>query len=370
MAIAVMRRYVWGVAVLGVLAACQTASTRVFDAQGQVACDVTEPACLRAVYSADSRYWPKPQIDDGVVFQELQPLSAHPPEPEHPEQVALGKALFFEPRLSDDGQVSCATCHLPYQGFAEKSAVSTGVHNRKGRRNAQALLHLGTAQSQFFWDGRASSLEQQALMPLSDPVEMNQDLAKVPSILKQAGYEPRFQAAFGEGINIAAVAKALSEYQRTLRPESTRFDAFLLGDKQALSDEELQGLHLFRTKARCMNCHTGPMLTDGKLHNLNQTLAGRKWEDFGRYEVTQNVEDWGKFKTASLRNLSKTKPWFHHGLFVNLQGVVAMYNIGMREGLAKGAPAESHKPHLDPLIKPLDLTPEERRAVTRFLETL
>ena len=292
------------------------------------------------------------------------------PPPEHPEQVALGKALFFEPRLSDDGQVSCASCHLPYQGFAEKSAVSTGVYNRKGRRNAQALLHLGAAQSRFFWDGRAASLEQQALMPLTDPVEMNQDLAKVPSILKQAGYEPRFQVAFGEGINIAAVAKALSEYQRTLRPESTPFDAFLLGDSQALSDVELQGLHLFRTKARCMNCHTGQMLTDGKMHNLNQTLAGRKWEDFGRYEITQNVDDWGKFKTASLRNLSKTKPWFHHGLFVNLQGVVAMYNIGMREGIHKDEPAESHRPHLDPLIQPLNLSPEERRAVTRFLETL
>ena len=365
-----MKRCVWGVLGTMVLAACQTASTRVLDGQGGVVCDLNQIACLRAVYSADSRYWPAPTIDAGVDFQELQPLSPQVPPPEHPEQVALGKALFFEPRLSDDGQVSCASCHLPYQGFAEKSAVSTGVYNRKGRRNAQALLHLGSAQSRFFWDGRAASLEQQALMPLTDPVEMNQDLAKVPSILKQAGYEPRFQVAFGEGINIAAVAKALSEYQRTLRPESTPFDAFLLGDSQALSDVELQGLHLFRTKARCMNCHTGQMLTDGKMHNLNQTLAGRKWEDFGRYEITQNVDDWGKFKTASLRNLSKTKPWFHHGLFVNLQGVVAMYNIGMREGIHKDEPAESHRPHLDPLIQPLNLSPEERRAVTRFLETL
>ena len=367
---AVMKRCVWGMVGILVLAACQTGSTRVFNKQGGVVCDLNQAACLRAVYSADSRYWPAPTIDAGVDFQELQPLSPQIPPPEHPEQVALGKALFFEPRLSDDGQVSCASCHLPYQGFAEKNAVSTGVYNRKGRRNAQALLHLGTAQSHFFWDGRAANLEQQALMPLTDPVEMNQDLAKVPSILKQAGYEPRFQAAFGEGINIAAVAKALSEYQRTLRPEPTQFDAFLLGDPQALSDEALQGLHLFRTKARCMNCHTGQMLTDGKLHNLNQTLAGRKWEDFGRYEITYNVDDWGKFKTASLRNLSKTKPWFHHGLFVNLQGVVAMYNIGMREGIHKDAPAESHRPHLDPLIQPLNLSPEERRAVTRFLETL
>ena len=365
-----MKPPAWVMLLMLTITACQMPSHTLNKVSHQPQCDLQLSDCLRTVYSGNSLHWPKPTIDTGVAFAELQPLSPTQTPPQHPKQVALGKALFFEPRLSADGQVSCATCHLPFQGFAEKSAVSTGVYNRKGRRNAQALLHLGMAQSQFFWDGRAITLEQQALMPLTDPVEMNQDLEKVPHILQQAGYEARFQEAFGEGINIGALAKALSEYQRTLRPEATRFDAFLLGNQQALSDQELHGLHLFRTKARCMNCHTGQMLTDGKMHNLNQTLAGRKWADFGRYEITGDTEDWGKFKTASLRNLSQTKPWFHHGLFVNLQGVVAMYNIGMREAVHKDAPAESHKPHLDPLIQPLQLTPDERRAVTRFLETL
>lgn len=333
-------------------------------------CDLSEAACLREIYSQPSRYWPAPHVDEGVAFSELQPLMGSKRPQSSEAEITLGEALFFEKRLSADGSIACASCHQPEHGFADGTATSAGVFARQGRRNATSLLHLSQNQQLFFWDGRAKTLEQQALMPLTDPNEMDMTLDAIPGILEKAGYTPMFQTAFGKEIDLDGLAKALAAYQRTLQPQPTRFDAFLLGNQTALSDLEIQGLHLFRTKARCMNCHSGQMLTDGKMHNLNQTLAGRKWQDFGQYEVTGQKADWGRFKTPSLRNLSMTKPWFHHGLFVNLQGVVAIYNLGMPLRAAEGAPEEAHQEHLDPLIKPLGLTPQEREALTRFLETL
>jgi di-heme cytochrome c peroxidase family protein len=330
-------------------------------------CDRSRADCLRQVYSLPPRYWPAAQVDAGVAFSELAPLPRQPEKPVADAKVALGKKLFNEKRLSSDGTVACASCHRAEYAFAEPQRVSTGVMGRQGRRNSPALIHLWQPQDTLFWDGRADSLAAQMRFSMSDPNEMNLDLTQVPAILTQAGYAGEFAAVFGRGIDLDGVAAALAAYQHTLRPEPTRFDDFLLGEREALSDSEIRGLHLFRTKARCMNCHSGTMMTDGKMHNLNQTLSGSPYQDFGRYEITGRREDWGSFKTPTLRNLSRSKPWFHHGMFVNLQGIVAIYNLGMRN--PKTAESESAR-QIDPLIRPLDLSPQERKDLAAFLETL
>lgn len=336
--------------------------------QGQ-ACDLANAQCLREHYSQPSRQWAKPTIDEGVRWQELKPIPNE--RTRLSSKALLGRALFREKRLSSDGSVACESCHSADFGFSELKTVSTGVEGRMGKRNSISLLHLRQHQDFYFWDGRAKTLSEQVLMPISDPNEMNLSLENAMKALQSAGYAERFQQIFQQPISPDTVAEALVSYLQTLKPEFSRFDAFLLGDKSALSDSELRGLHLFRTKARCMNCHFGQMMTDGKLHNLNQTLAGRKWQDLGRYQFSQNLADWGKFKTPSLRNVMKSKPWFHHGLFVNMRGIIAIYNRGMIERLPPNAPDYSRqKNHLDPLIKPLNLTREEREDLLNFLKAL
>lgn len=331
-------------------------------------------ACLRTHYIKPTAQWHAPTIDEGVNWAELAPITRNPTPPTL--LVKLGQALFFEKALSSDQTIACVSCHDPAHAFADPRTVSLGVFGRQGKRNAQSLLHLGLdapVPNGFFWDGRASTLDEQVLMPLTDHNEMDITLDSVPTRLVNAGYLPKFQMVFGErltDIDISQVAQALTAYLHTLTPNPTRFDDFLNGDSTALTDTEILGLHLFRTKARCMNCHFGQALTDNQFHNLNQTLSGRKWQDFGRYANTNNPSDFGKFKTPSLRNLSVSKPWFHHGLFINLRGVVAIYNRGMSLSPTKDAPPIAHEDHLDPLIKPLGLSTDEMDALTAFLMTL
>ncbi|SIR78154.1 cytochrome c peroxidase [Moraxella cuniculi DSM 21768] len=331
-------------------------------------------ACLREQYAKPVGKWPQPVIDKGVVWQELAPvpnrlsssLSA---------KAKLGERLFFETALSLDGQISCGSCHRPEYAFADPRTVSVGVLGRKGERNSQSLVHLGlmTNQVQFFWDGRAKSLSEQVLLPLTNPNEMAISLDSIDWRLQEVGYLPKFRQVFGQqvqAITIEQFSQAVVAYLQSLTPAQTSFDTVLLGDVSAFDDQQLLGLHLFRTKARCMNCHFGQAMSDGKLHNLNQTLAGSAFADFGAYAITGNSADFGKFKTPSLRNLAQSKPWFHHGRFTNLEGVVEMYNQAMPERLPKSAPPLARQNHKDALIVPLGLTRQERKAVVAFLLTL
>lgn len=334
-------------------------------------CDLEQPDCLRQTYAAPSRYWPKPTVDDGVEYKELKATN-RTVFIQNKKAVELGKTLFFDPRLSSDNTISCASCHQPQHGFADTNKVSFGVMGRTGRRNAPSLLHLYAGKQEgYFWDGRAETIEKQAVMPIADTNEMNMPLNRLPERLYQLGYEKDFQEAFNAPIDLETIGQALAEYEKTIRPEKTRFDQFLEGSFSALTDQEIWGLHLFRTKGRCMNCHYGEAMTDGKFHNLNETYYGRDFQDLGKYEITQNPDDYGKFKTPGLRGLNKTKPWFHHGLYVNLRGVVNIYNMGMPRAKVPDNADEIHKQnHLDPLIKPLNMTREEMNALTKFLETL
>ncbi len=330
---------------------------------------------LRTIYSKSPNQWPKPTVDSGVNYKELGLL---PPSPLDLKDesikkiVNLGKILFFDPRLSSSDQISCSSCHVPDLNWADGREVSIGHDHAVNTRNAPSLENVWFYK-RLFWDGRAESLEDQAHGPLTSSIEMHQDMKVLPKKLKKIkGYSALFTAAFGDDkINTERIFKSLADYQRTIVSRKSDFDRFLEGDKNSLTDQQLVGLHLFRTKARCVNCHNGPLFTDNDFHNVGLTYYGRKYEDLGLYNVTKKPEDVGKFKTPGLRNVMRTGPWFHNGLFGDMDGIMNMYNVGMPVQRVK--PEQEKDPLLpknDKLLRGLRLSKGEREAVIAFLNAI
>ncbi|WP_374960869.1 cytochrome-c peroxidase [Spongiibacter tropicus] len=331
-------------------------------------------AALRACYERPPAQWPSPTIDAGVEYQELGliPDVPAPAGPKEEKQRALGEQLFFEPKLSGSGQLACVSCHHPDQGFADGRKVSLGHDLQSGTRNSPSLLNTGLRQS-WFWDGRAASLAEQAVAPIVNPVEMASSAEIVEERLNaDADYIVRFAEAFGDGpITLERVGAALAAYEETLRSRSSPFERFLKGQRGALSDQAVQGLHLFRTKARCANCHMGPLLSDERFHNIGFTYYGRKYEDLGRYVVTGKPEDVGRFRTPSLRDVAWTAPYLHNGLVPKLRGMLQVYNGGAAR--SSGSPEQEKDPlfpQTSPLLKPLMLTADEMDALESFLLSL
>lgn len=330
---------------------------------------------LRAVYSKSPDKWPKPNVDAGVNFVELGVVPPSPIEDKKEELkgvITLGKNLFFDPRLSGSNQISCSSCHAPDLNWADGREVAIGHDHGAGKRNTPSLENIWFFKK-LFWDGRANGLEDQASHPISNAIEMHQDLKKLPAKLQKIkGYQPLFAAAFGDKkVSIERIVSALATYQKTVVSRKGDFDYFLLGDKKRLTDQQILGLHLFRTKARCVNCHNGPLFTDGDFHNLGLTYYGRKYEDLGLYNITKKPEDVGKFKTPSLRNVMRTAPWFHNGLFGDMDGVMNMYNVGMP--VQKVRPEQVNDPLLpknDKLLKGLMLSKAEKDAVIAFMGSI
>ena len=333
-------------------------------------------ACLRQVYALPIAQWPAPQVADGAHWSELAPLPARTPAPADnpgtPEKIALGRKLFEDPRLSRSGQIACASCHDRQLGWGDGRSVPFGHGRQAGRRNAMSVAMAAYAQP-LFWDGRAQTLEEQALHPIEDAKEMHFSARAVARRLnRSADYPEAFRRVFGtQRIDARQIAQALAAYQRSLVPRANRFDRFLEGRRDLLDDRQLWGLHLFRTHARCMNCHSGAALTDNRFHNLGLHFYGRARQDLGRYEMTGDPADSGKFRTPSLRGVGRTGPWMHTGGFTQLRGVVNLYNVGMpRPQPRPEQRGDPLFPQPDPLLQPLDLHRSELDAITAFLETL
>lgn len=336
---------------------------------------------LREVYAqTDNSKWPKPHLDsliDKNNFEDIGvlPKVKHPEDnPYSKEKKDLGKALFFDARLSKTGQIACASCHNPELAWTDNITRSLGHNRQANNRNSMTIKNVAFAHT-LFWDGRAKSLEQQASMPIADAFEMNTDKnIAVENIKKVKGYKPMFEKAFGnEEINLEKILKAIATFERTIVSRNSKFDRFIKGKKELFTDQEVLGLHLFRTKARCINCHNTPYFSDNQFHNDGQALFGTKDEDFGRYNATGLKEDLGKFKTSTLREISKTGPWMHHGHFPSLLDVVEFYNLGNPAPIQKkylGVGRDSLIPKTSPLLKKLNLTRLEIDAVIAFLETL
>lgn len=337
----------------------------------------TQQDDIVALYRQPISTWPKPTIDNGVQWKEFKSLpkldSSYFSLMERAD-VKLGKFLFFDPILSGSNQISCSSCHNPQTSWADHSTVPIGHDHLEGTRNTPSLLNV-YARKELFWDGRAGSLEEQALGPIEAHNEMSMDLTKlIPKLKAIKKYNKLFIDAFGEeDYSVPEVLKALGAFQRTLTSRRSRFDEFLDGNSKVLSDQEIRGLHLFRTKGRCMNCHNGQFFTDDTFHNIGLTYYKRKkYEDLGRYLVTADPDDVGKFRTPSLRDVMNTDPWMHNGLFGNIIGVLNMYNSGMQ---MNSATPEQKKldplhPVTDPLMKPLHLTKTEIQDIAAFLQSI
>ena len=266
--------------------------------------------------------------------------AANPPTP---ETVALGRRLFFDKRLSRDRSVACASCHQPGRAFTDGRQVAIGSGHKRGTRNAPTLINRVYGKS-FFLDGRAATLEEQALEPILNPREMNLTLAEIKP---RTGLEPE------------AVAKALASYVRSIVSGNSRYDRFAGGDTKALSARARAGLELFRGKARCAVCHLAPNLTSDGFHNTGVAWRNGELRDPGRFKVTGRTEDRGSFKVPTLRDVVKTAPYMHDGSLATLDAVLDYYDRG-------GNP----NPGLDEELRPLHLTTEEKRAMVEFLKAL
>jgi len=329
---------------------------------------------LRTQYSADPADWPAPEVADSIDWEPLGPLPDPPVRSVDSLDavVELGKTLFFDPRLSSSDQISCASCHDPEWSWGNARSVGIGHDHQEGERNVPSLANIWAMET-LFWDGRAETLEEQAAHPIEDPTEMNMDLEALPAKLEAIeGYAPLFAESFGDPtVTTDRILRALAQFQRTIKSRTSDFDRFLNGRSDALSDEALHGLHLFRTEARCMNCHHGPRFTDEKFHNLGLHFYGRPIEDLGRYDVTGNPDDMGRFRTPSLRDVAHTGPWMHNGMVDKLSGVLVMYNNGMvRPRPNDAVKDEPHFPQTSPLLEELDLTDDELDALEAFLESI
>ena len=439
----------------------------------------------RQMYAKPINEWSKPTIDASVSeWEEFAPIPRTAPAPKDNEFVHtkahLGRNLFNDPRLSKSGQFACESCHHKEIASSDALPRAIGHDLQVGRRNTPSSQMAGFFD-ELFWDGRAKSLEEQALGPITDPVEMANTLENAENAIKNAPeYYPLFVAAFGDDemkkvwaqwyewmlpksekeeqaakkaihthkppennasapkkddflgieklgamsakmldelkeqernifaswafkrllseqkvatpkddilakipqaekekakklITIENIAKAIATFERgpgLMSARGTRFNRFLQGEYELLSDKELWGLDIFRNKGGCMNCHYGFLLSDKKFHNIGLDFYGRAGQDLGRYEVTKNPADVGAFKTPSLVNVSKTAPYMHNGIAPNLAGVIQLFNEGVPVPAAKGVENDALKPSKSPLIKPLNLSVEEIEALEAFLRAL
>jgi cytochrome c peroxidase len=309
------------------------------------------------------------------------------------ERVALGRKLYFDPRLSQDGTVSCATCHDVTRGFTDNRPVSEGIGGQLGRRNSPTTLNAALLTEQF-WDGRATSVEHQAGMPILNSIEMGEQTEDevVARIRAVPEYRAAFQAAYGRLPRYADIGNAIGAFERTLIFLDAPFDRFLAGDAGALSAAERRGLVLFEGKARCSGCHplnlSSPLGTDNSYHNigvaarnkdfeglaaqallilreddsekkLDELALGTDLSELGRFMITRDYADIGAFKTEQLRNVGITAPYMHDGSLQTLWDVMDHYNKGGEDNL-----------FLDGGIEALALTDAEIDDVVAFMFAL
>lgn len=272
-------------------------------------------------------------------------------------KVHLGKMLFFDTRLSKDSTVSCASCHDPEKGYSNNEAVATGVGGAKGGRNSPTIVNSAYSKL-MFWDGRAGSLEEQALGPIQNPIEMTMTLTDVESRLAAIdGYRSEFKKVFGdEKITSDRIAAAIASFERTIVSGNAPYDRYVNGDKSAMSESARRGKNLFFGKANCGACHAGSSFMDNAFHNIGVGMSADK-PDVGRKAISKLDGDNGAFKTPTLRDIDRTAPYMHDGSQATLEEVVEHYNKG-------GIPNE----WLDEEIFPLHLTPEEKADLVTFMK--
>ena len=276
-----------------------------------------------------------------------------------PKLIELGALLFFDKRLSGNNQMSCASCHRPNRYWSDGLELGVGHDGKQLRRSTPTLINAAYNKKQF-WDGRASSLEQQSTMPIESPEEMNQNLDDLVLELKAIpGYVNLFAINFKEyGITRSNISRALAAFQRSLISKNTSFDHWCAGQDDAINESAKRGFKLFEDKAECAECHSGFNFTDDKFHNVGLSPNSKK-VDAGRYEISKNQKEKGAFKTPTLRNIIHTAPYMHDGSIATLTDVIEHYD----EGGVKND-------NIDEKMGKLNLTIQDEVDLLEFLKTL
>jgi cytochrome c peroxidase len=289
----------------------------------------------------------------------LTPILWPKDNPYSADKAELGRFLYYDKRLSADNSVSCASCHAPEKGFTDNLPVSVGIKGQKGGVSAPTVINRGYGMLQF-WDGRANSLEAQAVGPMANPIEMGHTHDGVVSRLRQiAGYRELFKKAYGtEEIDLDRVAKAIATFERTVVSGNAPYDKYRAGNKKALTASQIRGLDVYFNKAKCDACHEGPNFTANSFHNLG-VGSQKATPDVGRFAVTKDPADWGAFKTPTLREIANTAPYMHDGSLATLEEVVDYYDKG----------GVKNK-NLDERLKPLNLTAQDKKDLVEFMKSL
>lgn len=326
-------------------------------------CGVLFSFLIMAVFSACQKEREEPEFTLRLPPHFPQPVYNLQSNPFTKEGFLLGKMLFFDGILSRDGSISCASCHIPESAFTQHGHdLSHGIDDLLGRRNSLPTFNL-LWHTSFMWDGGIHNLDFSGFNAISSPVEMDESLENVVNKLRNnPKYVQAFEKAFpGRGINAVTLGQALSQYMMRLISAGSRYDAYVLGNKNALNDAEIAGLQLVRTK--CSPCHSGELFTDHSFRNNG--LSATHQSDSGHYEITLNPDHVGKFKVPTLRNLSYTAPYMHDGRFYTLDEVLNHYSNGMQQS-----------PTIDPLFKlpsgqlGIPLTYTEKQQIMAFLKAL
>lgn len=283
------------------------------------------------------------------------------PLPDTPEK--LGEQLFSDPLLSLDSTISCASCHIPAFAFSDTAAVSRGVGGRLGRRNSPGITNM-TSRPHFFFDGRAATLEQQVLMPIQDTLEMRNTLPEVEKRLRQHPvYASAFKNIFRRKAHAQDLATALAAFVRTLETSDTPFDRWMKGRPGGMSEAAVRGREVFMVKGKCFDCHFSPDFTGDEFRNIGLFTGGEKLNDRGRFDISHDSTDLGKFKVPGLRNVALTAPYMHNSMFNTLEEVIDYYDN----------PAQFVRGSLNRdtlLAAPLGLTKQEKADLKLFLEAL
>ncbi len=333
------------------------------------------PEVPQPVPGGGSAQFPPPTPYDLQIPSNMPPMLIPPDNPLTVEGVQLGRYLFYEERLSGNNTMSCGTCHSPQNAFAEANQFSTGIDGIQGNRNSMALINLGWETS-FFWDGRAATLEEQVLQPVTNPIEMHDTWPNVVYKLQSdPAYEELFGKAFGSpAIDSLKAAKALAQFLRIMISANSKFDKFMRGETQ-LEPEEALGFQLTQMEggdpafgqggqlgADCFHCHPhgGGRFTDGIFRNNG---LDSEFSDPGRGGVTGLPQDMGKFKTPTLRNVALSAPYMHDGRFQTLEEVIGHYDSG-------GQPSPTIDPNMKFTQGGLQLTAQKKAQLLAFLNTL
>ncbi|TCR05658.1 cytochrome c peroxidase [Sphingobacterium sp. JUb20] len=323
----------------------------------------TPEETLREKYSKSSAQWPVAEWYKNIEIRELAALPKNPSN-DKVELIALGKALFFDPRTGN-GLKTCASCHNPDTYWIDQKTTADGIALH--HRNTPSMENVWYLEGNLFHDGRAKTYREQIAEAINSPIEMGGNTSSLSSkLMSIPGYVDLYESAYNnKNMTIEGLLDAIAAYSRSINSGQTAFDRFVQGEYKALNDQQLEGLHLFRTKGKCINCHNGPYFTDLDFHNLGYAVTNKGALDNGRFESSKLEIDKGKFRTPGLRNISNTAPYMHNGSIATLSELVNLLSQGMPQKTD-----QQINGILSPHIQNLRLSSKEQENIIIFLSSL